>query len=435
MQVLNLSFASFFNIALSLILDIRRSSSKTKMNDRLQERLAKAVVNRNSAKIGSISAFPATVPSRTDPPSDPATSPWTSINVSTDDTTAAMNGFALEHRAIQDSAPSNHIPGDSTDSVTVLNTSKETPISLQDASSRFSSYHSETNYMRHSSEVSHGISDSVSGPGIPNDMVPSRLTRYEEIIYQMQSEYESVELRRQEEAQNYLENIDALQAKLQYLTNEAIAFAKKAGYEAEAGSLEQKIAAKDEKIASLLEEGQKLSQNELKHMNIIRKLRSKSTEEEKRFNQLRQRAEDSEKEALQLKYERVKRMENVEMAELERTKALQRIEKELENVKIENEAHLATIKALHQRLVDEKTSNQANGMSNYKNLIDLEKRLVSDLRDELSDLKLEKELSDERHGSKLRNMQEETEREKEMSRRSVQELQSELGVSQHYSHR
>ncbi|RUP50837.1 hypothetical protein BC936DRAFT_137512 [Jimgerdemannia flammicorona] len=51
------------------------------------------------------------------------------------------------------------------------------------------------------------------------------------------------------------------------------------------------IAAKDEQIAGLLAEGEKLSKNELKHMTTIKKLRSEKTEAEKTITEMQKKVE------------------------------------------------------------------------------------------------------------------------------------------------
>ena len=428
-QVVNFVLASPIVIALTPNLGIQRNPSNSKKNDRLQERLAKAVVNRNGTKVGGISASSSALPSRTGSPLNLAVSPRISMDKETEVISTTSNDSAHEGGELQDPATSESSLLIGTDPRSIIEASQETSIPSLEPRVYASNNSPKTGSTKPLLDVSQGITRSSSTPETANGTISSTaLPQYEEIVRQMRSDHESAELRHQEEAYKYIESIDVLQAKLQYLTKEAAEIAKKAGHEAEAGSIEQKLAMKDEKIALLLEEGQKLSQNELKHMNIIRKLRVKSTEDEKRYNQVSKRAEESEKKALLLAQERVKRAEIAESGELERMKALQRVERELDKVKIESDSFVATIKGLHEQLADAKASSQAEEASKYKKLLESERKLASDLRDNLSNSKLERELSDERHRSQIRVMQEKFEKDKELSKTSEQELKSELRV-------
>lgn len=262
-----------------------------------------------------------------------------------------------------------------------------------------------------------------------DDKIPLiTLDQHETTISQMHSDYELAKVRRQEERHNYLERIDALQAKLQYLTKEAAEIAKRSANDAEAGSIEEELAKKDEKIALLMEEGQKLSQTELKHVNTIRKLRARSIEDEKCGIQNRRRVEDLEKVA-QVAQERAKRAEVGEREETERVKALQRVINGLEKVKSECEISTSVIADLRQQAAQAKALNEANGASNYKSLFETEKRLTVGLRDEISNARIEKQLSEERHRAHIKDIVEKTDRKEEKARAVEQELRSELTVS------
>ncbi|KAI5462977.1 TATA element modulatory factor 1 TATA binding-domain-containing protein [Mariannaea sp. PMI_226] len=100
-----------------------------------------------------------------------------------------------------------------------------------------------------------------------------------------------------EEIQEYVERIDALQAKLQYLSKNALEAAKQDKASASKGSVEQKLAEKDEKIALLMEEGQKLSSNEGKFRTTIRKLRAQLADNEKQVEELKKSKEKAVAEA------------------------------------------------------------------------------------------------------------------------------------------
>lgn len=251
---------------------------------------------------------------------------------------------------------------------------------------------------------------------------------YEQTIEQMRADNEAAELRRQEETHDYLERIDTLQSKLQYLTKEAAGIAKSALSEANTGTAEHKLAAKDEKIVLLIEEGQKLSQNELKHMSIIKKLRAKSTEDETKLVETRRTAEKHEKAAREAQ-ERAKRAEAAERRAAEKSKALPKAEKELENVRADREAKAILIQDLQRQLVEATSfAREAESKANA-DALELQQQLTADLRDELANLRIEKELSDRQHRTELRDLQDRFDRERERARIVDIERQGEQNVS------
>lgn len=84
----------------------------------------------------------------------------------------------------------------------------------------------------------------------------------------------------------YIERIDSLEAKLLYLSKTAAESARKTAASLPSGSADRKLAEKDEKIALLMEEGQKLAGGEAKYRAIIKKLRLQVAENEKQAEEL-----------------------------------------------------------------------------------------------------------------------------------------------------
>lgn len=112
----------------------------------------------------------------------------------------------------------------------------------------------------------------------------------------------------QEELNQYIERIDALQAKLHYLSKEAAESARKAAVAADAGSLEKKILEKDEKIALLMDEGQRLSKTEMNHLTLIKKLRAQIMTYNKEQEAAKLRAEKAER-SLRIMEDRARKAE------------------------------------------------------------------------------------------------------------------------------
>lgn len=251
---------------------------------------------------------------------------------------------------------------------------------------------------------------------------------YEQTIAQMKADHETAELRRQDEVHDYLERIDALQSKLQYLSKEAAEFAKAALSVAKTGSLEQKLAQKNEKIALLIEEGQKLSQTELKHMSIIKKLRAKSAEDESKVAELKRLGEKHEKASREAQ-ERAKRAELAERRAAERTRIIPRLEKELETLRQDREVKIASIQELQRKLANATSLAREAESKDQAESLQFEQRLTADLRDEIANLKAEKEQGEKAYRTEVRELKERAEREKERARLAEIERQGEWNVS------
>ena len=251
--------------------------------------------------------------------------------------------------------------------------------------------------------------------------------RYEEVIEQMRLDYEASEIRRQEETHAYLERIDALQSKLQYLTKEAAELAKNAMSETQPGSMDHKLATKDEKIALLMEEGHKLSQTELKHKTLIKNLRCKSTEDAKQLADAKKAAEKYERLAREAQ-EKAKRAELAEKRAFERTNSLLKFEKELDILRTDQDAKASIIQGLQSQLNSAKlTAQEAQGKLQAE-AVEIEQKRSAQLLDELSSLKTEKELSEKRYRNETRELKEKIERERERARIAEIERQGEQNM-------
>lgn len=272
-----------------------------------------------------------------------------------------------------------------------------------------------------------GTSDSPKINGVDLDTDSQTPTQYEQVIQQMRSDYEASETRRQEETHAYLERIDALQSKLQYLTKEAAEIAKNSLSETQPDSMDHKLAAKDEKIALLMEEGHKLSQTELKHMSIIKNIRGKSTEDAKQLADAKKAAERFEKLAREAQ-EKAKRADLAEKRAFERTKSLAKLERELETLKIDRDFKASTIQDLQSQLASASSLAQEAQGKVQAEALEAEQKRIAQLSDELSIMKTEKELSDKQHQTEIRGIKEKIERERERARITEIERQGEQHV-------
>ncbi|PKS07853.1 hypothetical protein jhhlp_006461 [Lomentospora prolificans] len=89
------------------------------------------------------------------------------------------------------------------------------------------------------------------------------------------------------EQHEHVERADALESKLKFLAREITESARKSAAAAPAGSVEQQLAERDEKIGLLMTEGQSLATTEQKHRSIIKKLRAQVMESDKAITKLK----------------------------------------------------------------------------------------------------------------------------------------------------
>jgi len=313
-------------------------------------------------------------------------------------------------------------------SATELTTSSRPSVEFRsEVSSRQSSENARHDGISDENDMSSSLTE---GPSY----VQKSSEEYEAMIAQMQSDYEVSELRRQEETHTFIERIDALQSKLQYLTKEAANSAKTAISAAPAGSLDRRFAEKDEQIALLMEEGQKLSKVELRHMSTIKKLRASILEDERRTAQARKGMEKAEQEMQNAK-EKTKRAEDAERRGVEKIKTLSRMEKDYQTLKAELDSQSATAADLKVQLAQATSKAKAAESKAQTDAIDAERKVSAKLRDDLSRARIERELSEGKLRSEVRGIIEETEREKERARVTETELRGEQSVRYEIAHK
>lgn len=242
------------------------------------------------------------------------------------------------------------------------------------------------------------------------------------------SSYESELAEQRSDLHAHLERIDALQSKVAYLAKAAAESAKDAAAESDASSLERKIAGRDEQIAQLLDEGQKLSKNELKHLSAIKKLRAQLGEEERGSAELKKKLAKADKAAADAA-ERARRAEAQEKEAREKLKVVAKIEKDVEGLQMEREAAIATIAELGRQVEDaQHRAEEAERRAQVGNA-EAERKVVIELREELEDAKIEKKLAEDRARAEARELKEEAERLKERARTIEMELKGEIAVS------
>lgn len=237
-------------------------------------------------------------------------------------------------------------------------------------------------------------------------------------------EVDEEKARQQEEIQEYVERIDSLQAKLQYLAKTAADAAKKAAGSAPAGSNERKLAEKDEKIALLLEEGRKLSNTEQKYRAAIRKLRTQLMENEKQVEELKKSNQKAASEAESLK----SRFSTEEKEKLqdEARKASAVLQKEIDSLKRDGAAKDETIRRLERELRTNAEQAEIAKNEAINKLQNSEREKQKELKDTITSLQAEKDSITNKARLETIDLQEKLTRAVERSRTIETELKHEL---------
>ena len=229
------------------------------------------------------------------------------------------------------------------------------------------------------------------------------------------------------EARQRLEQIDVLQAKVQYMANEMALLARSVAGDAQAGRSDKRMAEKDEKIALLMAEGQTLSQAELNHLSIIKKLRAKLAVEEKRFLSARHETDEAQKVARALR----DRIEQTELS-LTENRAIaveaERREQVIEDARAQIVAKTALITRLQRQLEEEAVDKKSGETLKLLEQVDSERSRNENLAKSLSAAEASKTLSADLQKQRMQEVQDAANREREQARMTEMDLRRELKV-------
>ncbi|GAD98684.1 M protein repeat protein [Paecilomyces variotii No. 5] len=402
---------------------VSRSSSTARKNDRLQERLARAMAKSNTA--GNLTSPPSSeAPSRTSSPL-PGNDPRSSIDSS------AGNAEETTRSPTKERSPSisSSLPRSSHDSVRLSQDFKESQPELGEESvSQIAPHEKETQHDEVDSkpEDPQVVQDRAQAPmpDVTGGATPAPLNEYEATVAQLKAEHKTSESKWQEEMYGYIERIDALQSKLKYLAKEAAESAKKAAATAEPGSVQKQLLEKDEKIALLLEEGQKLSKSEMDHRTAIKKLRQQLSENSKIQVEAKKKTDKLERDLASVEA-RAKRAEAAEKKANESLSTQTKIAREVEAVSAERDSLKATVQDLKDQLAQTKARAEAAEERAQTEALEEERRRVTALQDDLSSARIERELSEEKLRREIKDLKDGIEREKEKARVLEVELKGE----------
>ncbi|EED24112.1 M protein repeat protein [Talaromyces stipitatus ATCC 10500] len=399
---------------------VTRTSSTARKNDRLQERLARAVAKSQTPTMSSSPRSSVEVLSRSSTPLQN-----TEMRTSMDNTRTSLDQSVSASR--NNEAVTVTVTRDSLDSGSQPRSSKELSVveHISDSSNQ---------------EVGNGVQEIIESQ-ITDESVNHGTFDTSDILLQpehldspldgpleeLRAEHKATESRWQEEMHEYIERIDALQSKLKYLAKEAADSARDAASAAKPGSIEKQLAEKDERIALLLEEGQKLSKTELDNRTVIKKLRQQLAESNKQEIELKRRTAKLERDASEAEA-RAKRAEASEKKAQENLDSQSRASKDLDSITSERDALKSTVEELKSQLARAVSRAEAAESKAQAEVVEHSKRRITELEDDLSSAKIERELSEEKLRREIRSLQDNLEREKENARLLEAELKSEQSV-------
>ncbi|KAL4812372.1 TATA element modulatory factor 1 TATA binding-domain-containing protein [Aspergillus spinulosporus] len=401
--------------------NISRSSSNARKNDRLQERLARAIA-KNSAMNTPDSSSAVVSPISSPVPSNGARS---SMDIESSlgsppreiislPGTGSGSPAAAPSRTSHDSSSSPRV---SSEAAVPTPSEKDTSASAP------------------TSEAGGGETDPSSTPKEPAPIDSGSLAERgitpaneeENSDGLQQPDKTAVESELQEEIHGYIERIDALQSKLKYLAQEAAESARKAAATAEPGSVERQLREKDERIALLLKEGQKLSKTEMDHRTLIKKLRQQLAENSKLQAEAKKKNDRLEKDLANAEA-RVKRAEAAEKRATGSLSAQTKAARDLETVTAERNALSQTVQEMKGQLARAVSRADAAETKANSDALEREKQRANQLEEELSSARIEREISEEKLKREIADLKETIEQEKERARVLEVELKGEQSV-------
>ncbi|KAI1657093.1 TATA element modulatory factor 1 TATA binding-domain-containing protein, partial [Daldinia decipiens] len=397
----------------------RSTTPSRSSNDRLQERLARAVAARNAAQ--KADASPARLSSESAPPTR---SPRTSTDVPSATSTVQYPPSTEKTEDSKDDTASK-APASSTLSD---GASVSAPTPAVDGQATKGDLHD-------SPKPDGEVQDNKPEPPtieVEEELVETEHTSasvalYEQRIADLEKTLEEANVQHQEELHSHVERVDALQAKLQYLARQASEAARTAAAAAPAGSADKKDAEKDQQIAQLMEEGQKLANTEQKHRSIIKKLRGQLVVVEKELNEQKLWRQKTETELGALR-KKLHDQGDVEKANADSQKQISQLRRDLEVLKAEVSLKDNTISELKDRLQEESDRAKTLAAKVNDQLREAGEKHVKELEETVATLEVEKSLIADRAKLQATELQEKADRAAERFRAVELELKGEVQI-------
>ncbi|KAJ5160328.1 uncharacterized protein N7482_007332 [Penicillium canariense] len=401
---------------------ISRSSSNARRNDRLQERLARAVVKSNTANRNAQSSTSQVSSSA----ASPALSNEARSSIDIDASLAASWAGAAdeskspppdgeiataEASAVRASYDSGRSTRNSTD-ITVAESLPRASTDVDEQASNLGKTSQDLPSLQRS-EIS-GARPSGESTRLSVDTPSESRT----------SEDHGVESLWQQERYEYMARIDELQRNLENLAGEAAKSAKDAAAAASPGSREKELEETREKYALLMKEGQKLESEAASSRTAVRRLRQQLAENLKSQTDVKKKTENLERDLINTEA-RARRAEAAEKRASETLSSHTKTTRDLEAVTNERDALNQTVREMKAQISRAVARAEAAEAKAHSDALKNEKHRANELEEQLSNTKIELDISRERSKKEINDLKEKVEQEKERARVLEAELKGE----------
>ncbi|EPS42789.1 hypothetical protein H072_3169 [Dactylellina haptotyla CBS 200.50] len=271
------------------------------------------------------------------------------------------------------------------------------------------------------------VSKSTITPSLSPAPQPPTIEDLEATVSQLREDLSICESRRAEESTFASERIDSLEEKLKYLAKESAEESRKRIQAGGASALEKELAKRDERIALLLEEGERLSKTELKHMNNIKRLRAKTQEEEKATAEAKRKQDRAEKEAADLR-EKTRKAIEAEKRANEKVRLMNKLE--VDNECLKRERDILQISTSDLKLQLAKAVARADDAESkvQTEALEAERKLTAELKDKLEKSQNDAIADKERYKSETWTLQSKLERDGDRAKAVELELKNEISM-------
>lgn len=228
----------------------------------------------------------------------------------------------------------------------------------------------------------------------------------------------------QEDVSMYIEKIDALQAKLKYLSSEAAQSLKQAAASVQPGSLERKLLEQEGKIALLIEEGINLSKTEMKHFTTIKKMRAQLIANNREQEAAKVRADKTERSLKEME-DRARKAEAANRRAEQSLAAKTSGANELDAVRRERDALQSTLAEMKSQISKANARAEAAENKVKADQVAREQKRITELQDDLTSAKVEREILEEKLRREIKDLQATLSREREQTKALESEMLNE----------
>ena len=394
-------------------LDVSQTDPSTKPNDRLQARLAQAMVNKGGSRATtpvpvSESVSRAETPDLGDMPQN-----LEDADLGPEDVSTTLN-------------ETTRVPSDSKEMDISTSNGSVPPTGNPEARLSLTTDHSskdvvQTQIPRISADSKPSTDD--QRPSTESGVVVQPVDP-DAASLNAQIDHEKSLSSLQDEINGYLERIDALHRNLQILTHETIARTRDIKNASDSMPMDKQLAEKDEKIALLIEEGTKLTKGEMQYRNVIKKLRLQVVTSNKDQEAVRARAEKAEKSVSSTEL-RARKAESESRQNREQLNALTKSSSDVTLITKERNALQSSLADVRNEL--SRANKRAEEAESQAQSDKLEAERLNNIRltDDLTSVKLEKELSEDKLKREIAGLRQSLIGEKELTRQMETEMLAE----------